>query len=77
MKLIIGHRYRNGRGGVEEVGGLTKHDGAWVWTIQGNWYRKSDGRFIVSYGIRARDQQLGIEHKPNETATVLDLIEEV
>lgn len=69
MKLEIGKRYRKGNGMVEEVAGITREYPDWVWTIQGNWYRQSDGR-AISYGPMSG-------HVPWAMATSRDLIEEV
>jgi len=45
--LEIGKKYTDGWGSIHEVGGVTKANPDWVWTIQGNWYRQSDGRRIA------------------------------
>lgn len=44
--LEIGKAYRDGWGTVFTIGGLTKDYPEWVWSIQGVWFRKSDGRKI-------------------------------
>lgn len=44
--LEIGKTYTDGWGVSHTVGGITKVNPDWVWTIQGNWYRKSDGRRV-------------------------------
>ncbi len=44
--LEIGKKYKDGWGAEQEVAGLTKVNPDWIWTIQGNWYRQSDGRCV-------------------------------
>jgi hypothetical protein len=45
--LEIDKTYRKRNGSQPEtVAGPTRETPSWVWTIQGNWYRQSDGRFI-------------------------------
>jgi len=44
--LEIGKQYKDGWGVVQTIGGITKVNPDWVWTIQGEWYRQSDGRKI-------------------------------
>lgn len=44
--LVIGKKYEDGWGVVQEIGGVVRENPEWVWTIQGNWFRQSDGRKI-------------------------------
>ncbi len=37
--------YRDGWGNLRTVMGDTA-DGRWVWTLQGDWYERSTGRFV-------------------------------
>lgn len=46
MGLETGKKYKDGWGAEQTVGGVTAVNPDWVWTIQGNWYRQSDGRYV-------------------------------
>jgi len=50
--LEDGAKFTNRRGDVETVGGEIKppHDEPVCWTIQGNWYRRSDGEPMTGAG---------------------------
>ena len=83
MKLEIGKRYRTPRGIIEEIGGFTRKYKEWVWTIQGNWYRQSDGRYITYRKLQGdcmnaerKLEEMWI-HEPADEPTGLDLIKEV
>jgi hypothetical protein len=64
MPLDIGKTYRNGWGDTHKIMGHVRHDDTLVWSLQGNHYRQSDGRYAP----------LGT---PQEIATNDDLIDEV
>jgi len=78
MQLEIGKRYRTPLGIIEEIGGFTRKYKEWVWTIQGNWYRQSDGRYITYRKLQgdSKLEEMWI-HEPVEQPSDLDLIEEV
>jgi hypothetical protein len=44
--LEIGKSYRDGWGSIFVISGLITDYPEWVWSIQGAWFRKSDGRYI-------------------------------
>lgn len=64
-ELVIGKKYRDGWGTVFEIGGPTRDYPLWVWSIQGTWFRKSDGRKIQYDGKRG--------HYPIDRPTHWDL----
>lgn len=66
MKVEIGEEYLDGWGSRFRVMGLTADNKKWVWTLQGNWYRQSDGRKITCY------EQAG--NVPMEKPTLFDLV---
>lgn len=72
-----GKWYRRGDGTAEEVGGPVPAHPGWVWTIQGNWYRASDGRYITCWKASADHEPLKIEQKPMDEPTWRDLGAEV
>lgn len=46
MRLEIGKEYLNGYGESVTIGGPTRDNPEWVWSIQGNWYVKETGEFL-------------------------------
>lgn len=60
--LEIGKRYKTGWGKIEEVAGPTKSNPEWVWTLQGNWFRQSDGRAIRYDQVRGHEP---VDHPSN------------
>ena len=48
IKLEIGKKYREGRGNVCRLGGVTRDYPDIYWSIQGNWYGKDTGYFMVN-----------------------------
>jgi hypothetical protein len=60
MPLEIGKTYKNGWGDTHTIMGHVRHDQTLVWSLQGNHYRQSDGRY-APYG------------KPQDIATNWDL----
>ncbi len=45
MPLEIGKTSRNGWGDTHRIMGYVRHDQTLVWSLQGNHYRQSDGRY--------------------------------
>jgi hypothetical protein len=61
VKPVIGHHYRTAGGGHADIFGLAHHPDT-VWSLQGNWYSASDGRFL-SY-VQVEDGPDGWKHVP-------------
>ena len=71
--LEIGKKYKDGWGIVQTIGGPTKVNPEWVWTIQGEWYRQSDGRKITYLLVDASKPGGARRHAPAKAATYWDL----
>lgn len=72
--IEIGKSYTDGWGKSHQVGGLTAVNPDWVWTVQGNWYRKSDGRYISYRLIDPSKPDSTRRHAPSAIATNWDLV---
>lgn len=46
MKIEIGKSYATEEGQVAHIMGTTKERDEWFWSLQGNWYEASTGKFI-------------------------------
>lgn len=71
--LEIGKDYRDGWGVTSTVGGVVTMHPDWVWTIQGNWYRQSDGRKISYSPVDKTRPDGPRRHVPFEKASKWDL----
>lgn len=47
MELIDGKTYARPDGTRETIGGTCKDYPAWVWSIAGNWYERTTGKFVA------------------------------
>lgn len=45
LPLVDKRQYRDGWGNLRTPMGDTA-DGRWVWTLQGDWYERSTGRYV-------------------------------
>lgn len=62
---------RDGRGQLRDVMGACREHADWVWTSQGDWYRRSDGRVIVY----VQSPETGAwAHAPAPAPSVRDLV---
>ena len=73
-KLEVGKKYTDGWGVTQTIGGVVKDHPEWVWSIQGNWYRESDGRKIAYLLIDRKGHLDGARHHvPAERPSNWDL----
>ncbi len=77
MELKDGKWYKTGRGTLQKVMGPARDHPEFVYTLQGDWFRRSDGRYITY--IKDYDEKnrcIGGHHQPTTVPTGLDLVEE-
>lgn len=71
--LEIGKTYVDGWGAERRVMGPTRVSPDWVWTLQGDWYRQSDGRKI-GYVLMDKTKPDGPRrHEPMAKPSMWDL----
>lgn len=46
MKIVIGTEYVDGRGNRVNIMGATRDNPDWLWSLRGNWYAASSGKFV-------------------------------
>lgn len=46
IELEIGKTYESRDGRIATIGGVTHEHPEWVWSVQGNWYERTTGRYI-------------------------------
>ena len=72
--LVIGEKYKDGWGVESTVGGIVKNHPEWVWTVQGNWYRQFDGRWVAYLPIDKSRPDGMRRHVAAEKASNWDLV---
>ena len=58
MELQPRHTYLNGDGGTVHIAGPIHGDPQIYWSIEGDWYRQSDGAVYTSYIDRSTGREL-------------------
>lgn len=72
--LQDGMKYKDGFGVEHTVMGTTKNNPDWVWTVQGCWYRRSDGRRIQYLAVDKSKPDGNRRHVAADRASSWDLI---
>lgn len=72
--LVDGQQYKDGWGVTQTVGGTTQVNPDWVWTVQGNWYRRSDGRFVRYVPVNPNRRDGHYRHVAADKPSNWDLI---
>jgi hypothetical protein len=72
--IEIGKKYRDGWGAEHKIGGTTAVNSDWVYSIQGSWFRKDDGRYIGYRLIDPTKPDSTRRHVPSEHKTNWDLV---
>jgi hypothetical protein len=73
MKIEIGKAYKDGWGARHTIGGTTTVNPDWVYSLQGAWFRQSDGRFIAFALVDSTKPDGSRRHVASEKATYWDL----
>lgn len=72
--IVIGKQYTDGWGMAHLIAGETEISRDWVYSVQGTWFRKSDGRYIAFPLIDKSRPGLGRRHVPADRPTKWDLV---
>lgn len=74
MIVETGKQYTDGWGMTHVIGGETSINRDWVWSVQGTWFRKSDGRYIAFQLINESRPDGGRRHVPADRPSKWDLL---